>query len=199
MHKIPTLFIRYEADRHRLTRQVDPHCQWVMDGEGTPTRKYDGTCTMLDDHGRWWARREIKPGQVTPPYFVQAGHDEITGKTMGWIPIGYSSWSRWHAEAIENAEDADYPEGCDAGEWTPGTYELIGPRVNGNPERSEHHALAAHAKAEVLHVPELTFDGIRAFVLALAEKDGCEGIVWHHPDGRMAKIKAKDFRTAVAE
>jgi hypothetical protein len=31
-------------------------------------------------------------------------------------------------------------------------------------------------------------------VLAARDVDGCEGIVFHHDDGRMAKIKARDFR-----
>ena len=35
-----------------------------------------------------------------------------------------------------------------------------------------------------------TFDALRAF---LADHDDIEGIVWHHPDGRMVKIKGKDF------
>jgi hypothetical protein len=33
------------------------------------------------------------------------------------------------------------------------------------------------------------FDGLREY---LAGKD-IEGIVWHHSDGRMAKIKLRDF------
>ena len=37
--------------------------------------------------------------------------------------------------------------------------------------------------------PPRDFDGLRAFL----ETAGIEGIVWHHGDGRMAKIKAKDF------
>jgi hypothetical protein len=55
------------------------------------------------------------------------------------------------------------------------------------------HLLIKHAHALDIDVPELTFDGIRATVLALAKTDGCEGIVWHHEDGRMVKIKARDF------
>jgi hypothetical protein len=48
-------------------------------------------------------------------------------------------------------------------------------------------ALAAKAG----HIPDAPrmFEGLRTW---LAEND-VEGIVWHHPDGRMAKIKARDF------
>ncbi|MEU2134458.1 DUF5565 family protein [Streptomyces sp. NPDC018352] len=79
------------------------------------------------------------------------------------------------------------------GEWTAGTFELIGPKVNGNPEGGDVHRPVEHAAAQHVPVSELTFDGIRSTVVALAEANRCEGIVWHHPDGRMAKIKARDF------
>ena len=35
----------------------------------------------------------------------------------------------------------------------------------------------------------ITYDELKAFF----EKNIIEGIVWHHPDGRMAKIKRRDF------
>jgi hypothetical protein len=75
----------------------------------------------------------------------------------------------------------------------PGTYELIGPKINGNPEGEESHVLREHEFAEGCFVPVLTCEGIREQVRALAATDGCEGVVFHHPDGRMAKIKARDF------
>ena len=43
--------------------------------------------------------------------------------------------------------------------------------------------------AGVLDGIVLTFDGIRDYLRA----HDMEGVVWHHPDGRMAKIKARDF------
>lgn len=185
MRKIPTLFVRDEGDRRYVTEQVTPGCEWVFAGEGVPTRKYDGTCVMLDDSGKWWARREIKPGKSEPPNYVALEHDEVTGKTVGWEPVEQSSFARWHAEALEG------PGGAPG---RPGTYELIGPKVNGNPEREQAHRLIKHAFAQRLPEPVMTFDNIRKMVLALAAADSCEGIVWHHLDGRMAKIKARDFR-----
>ena len=78
--------------------------------------------------------------------------------------------------------------------FLPGTYELIGPKVNGNPEHSEGHRLIAHATAPTMPVPDLSFDGIRETALRWGA-DGVEGIVWHHEDGeRFVKIKARDFR-----
>jgi hypothetical protein len=189
--KIPTVFLRDPDDRAHVLPEVNPDCQWVLDGEGRATRKYDGTCTLLDELGKWWARREVKPGKPLPADYWLIEGDEVTGKLFGWEPIGQSAFARFHAEALDNHR------GTNNGIYTPrpGTYELIGPKVNGNPEREQRHWLIEHAKAErIRQLDELTFDGIREVVLALAEADGCEGIVWHHPDGRMAKIKARDFK-----
>jgi hypothetical protein len=188
MKKMPTLFIRDENDRTYVTEHVNPGCEWVLAGEGTPTRKYDGTCCMLDDDGTWWARREVKPGKETPANFVPVDHDEITKKAMGWEPIHQSSFSRWHAEALWNERitgRGSRPDG-----WRTGTYELLGPKINGNPESVVTHWLLRHASAA--QVPEAPCD-----YAGLAEwlpKTGWEGLVFHHEDGRYCKIKAKDFR-----
>ncbi|WP_042375115.1 hypothetical protein [Streptacidiphilus neutrinimicus] len=187
MRKIPTLFRRDPDDRARVLPEPNPACQWVFDGEGVATRKYDGTCVMLDAQGEWWARREVKPGKAAPPNYVAVETDQVTGKTMGWEPVGQSAFAKFHAEAVANTV---VPEGVT------GTFELVGPKINGNPERAEGHRLVRHATALPVDVHDLTFDGVRAAVLALADADGCEGVVWHHPDGvRFAKIKARDFRS----
>ena len=57
MKKIPTLYVRDRETGKVDTSQVTPGCEWVVAGEGAPTRKFDGTCTMLDGDGQWWARR----------------------------------------------------------------------------------------------------------------------------------------------
>ncbi|MFC7528558.1 DUF5565 family protein [Actinoplanes sp. GCM10030250] len=178
MNKIPTVFLRDPDDRKRTLPEVNPVCQWVLDGAGTPTRKYDGTCVMLDDDGVWWARREVRPGRTRPPGYQAVMTDEVTGKTVGWEPIAQSTYAACHVEAVAAGN-----------EWRPGTYELIGTKINGNPERVDGHRLVAHAEADVLEVPR-DFDGMRAWVLAHPQ---FEGIVWHHPDGRRAKLKYRDF------
>lgn len=195
MQKIPTLFVRNPDDRAHVLPEVNPVCQWVIDGKGVAKRKLDGTCVMYDG-ADWWARREVKPGKTTPPGFQPISTDPATGKTVGWEPIGQSAFAKFHAEAIKEAdENADDP-------WTPwplGTYELIGPKINGNPERYDHHWLVAHANTQVLRVDNRTYDGIREAVLHWHRIDRAEGIVFHHPDGRMAKIKARDFAAPAGE
>ena len=190
MKKIPTLFVRdFEHDPRYVTRDVTPGCEWVVKGEGTPTRKYDGTCVMFDGE-RWWARREVKPGKQPPAVFVAIETDDETGKTVGWEPIEQSSFARWHAEVLDSDRDED--PGVPPPPWTPGTYELVGPKVNGNPERAPAHLLLFHEDALPLEDAPRDFDGLAAWLHA----HPYEGIVWHHEDGRMVKIKRRDFPRA---
>ena len=39
MKKIPTIYLRDPDDRAHVTDEVNAECQWVLDGEGVPTRK----------------------------------------------------------------------------------------------------------------------------------------------------------------
>ncbi len=184
MRKVPTVFVRDPDDRGHVLPEVRPGCEWVLAGEGTPTRKYDGTCVMLDGGGAWWARREVKPGRAAPDGFVPVETDGVTGRTVGWEPVEASGFARWFGEARE----AIGPAGP---EHRPGTYELCGPKINGNPEGYGAHVLILHADAErvAVGVP-VTFASLRAL---LGDGFAHEGIVWHHPDGRMAKLKRRDF------
>ena len=185
MEKIPTIFERdWEGDRSRVLDKVVPGCEWVFDGEGNALRKYDGTCVMFDGE-KWWARREVKPDKQPPPGFVSLGHDHITLKNIGWEPIEQSPFAKFFNEALTNPEweAATLP-------WEPGTYELIGPKVQGNPEKEDQHNLVKHDLCQGVGNLDRTFSGIQQF---FSENDW-EGIVFHHQDGRrMAKIKGRDF------
>lgn len=176
MRKIISLFQRnYDGDR--LVRdEVVPGAEWVLAGEGTATRKLDGTCCMVRD-GKLYKRYEVKQGKKPPANFEPANEvDENTGKQQGWVPVG------------DGPEDAYHREAFAAGFHDDGTYELVGPKVQGNPEGFATHRLLPHG---TLHLPDAprTYDALKAW---LAEHD-IEGIVWHHPDGRMVKIKKRDF------
>lgn len=175
MKKIPTLFQRnYDTDR--LVRdEITPGCEWVADGEGVATRKWDGTCCLVRD-GRLYKRHEVKKGKTPPANFEPAQDpDPITGDIVGWVPVGDEPGDQWHREAFDDG----IPDG---------TYELCGPKVQGNPEQLPGHTLVPHGRW-----PEpndiRTFDALRAYLTNM----NTEGIVWHHEDGRMAKIKCRDF------
>lgn len=182
MRKIPTLFERdWDGDRRYVLPAVVPGCEWVTEGEGIPTRKYDGTCVMFDGD-RWWARREVKEGKEAPAGFVALGTDPETLKTIGWEPVGQSSFAKAHAAVL-----ARFAPELTA--WRPGTYELVGPKVNGNPEGLALDQLVFHDAATRLRNVPRDFAELAAWLHA----HPYEGIVWHHPDGRMVKIKKRDF------
>lgn len=180
MKKIPTLFERdWNGDRSRVVNQVHAGCEWVVAGEGVATRKLDGTSCMVRN-GNLFKRRELKLGQTQPDDFELVTVDNETGKTIGWVPCGDGPEDRWHWDAW-NAWNG----------LPPGTYELIGPKVQGNPEHAETHFFVRHGEGiagPVEKVPR-TFEGLRDWL----DGQDIEGIVFHHPDGRMAKIKLRDF------
>lgn len=182
MQKIISLFQRnYDGDR--LVRdEIVPGAEWVQAGEGTATQKHDGTCCLVRG-GRLFKRYEVKKGKKPPQNFEAASDmDANTGKQQGWVPVGDGPEDRWHREAFAGQRD--------------GTYELCGPKVQGNPEGLGSHELIPHGSVTV-EAPR-TFSELRGW---FTDRD-IEGVVWHHSDGRMVKIKAKDFgikRCAVSE
>lgn len=180
MKKTLSLFQRnYDGDR--LVRdELVPGAEWVAAGEGVATRKYDGTCCMMRG-GKLWKRHELRAGKPAPDGFEAAqAADSVTGDTPGWVPVGGGPDDARHREALLNGPS--YAIEHD------GTYELCGPKVQGNPEGFAQHLLVKHG-AVPLHDAPRDWTGLRSY---LANKD-IEGIVWHHPDGRMVKIKGKDF------
>lgn len=179
MKKIISLFQRnYDGDR--LVRdEIVPGAEWVVAGEGVATRKMDGTCCMIRG-GKLFKRYDAKRGKTPPAGFEPAQEpDPVTGHHPGWLPVGDGPDDRWHREAFESWVDTDGRDG---------TYELVGPKIQGNPERFLSHQLCRHGEWVLADAPR-DYAGLRAY-LATAD---IEGVVWHHPDGRMVKIKAKDF------
>jgi hypothetical protein len=175
MKKTVSLFQRnYDGDR--LVRdEIVPGAEWVAAGEGVATRKIDGTCCLVRD-GVLLKRFDAKAGKVPPAGFepAQPEPDANTGHWPGWLPVGDGPEDARHREAEMPTED--------------GTYELCGPKVQSNPEGYSKHVLVKHG-AVVLHDCPRTFDALREYL-----SDGAiEGVVWWHPDGRLVKIKGKDF------
>lgn len=199
MQKIISLFKRnYDGDR--LVRdEVVEGAEWVIAGEGVATRKFDGTCCQVLD-GALYKRYDLKRGKKAPAGFAASQDpDPVTGAQPGWVPVGEGPEDTHHREGLRVAE---HRAGCSLPN---GTYELIGPKAGGgnhdgaNPEHYPHHDLIRHGAEllSMLGVPR-TFEALRDY---LADRD-IEGIVFHHPDGRMVKVKSKDFglkRKSLAE
>lgn len=186
MKKMPCLFVREFEDRgsFTITKNVAPGCEWVLAGEGIATRKWDGTACMVSGgrlYRRYDAKKDRKTGQYKAPptgALPCSDPDPTTGHWPHWVPVGDEPESRWHREAWERG----------GGAFSDGTYELVGPAVNGNAERLDGHALIRHGGAALQEAPR-DFDGLRS----LLTEAQMEGIVFHHPDGRMCKIRRNDF------
>lgn len=177
MEKIVSLFQR-NYDGNRLVRdEVVPGAEWVQAGEGVATRKWDGTSCLIRS-GKLYKRYDARKGKPPPAGFepAQPEPDENTGHWPGWVPVGDGPEDRWHREAFAANFGLD------------GTYELVGPKVQGNPENFPLHELVPHGAHTVPDAPR-DFAGLRDYF----QSHNIEGIVWHHPDGRMVKIKARDF------
>jgi hypothetical protein len=185
MKKIQTIFERdWDGDRSRVLTQPVAGCEWVFAGEGVATRKYDGTAIAVIE-GNVYKRHEVRAGKEAPPTFLTAGYDEETGKHVGWVLAGDGPEDKWLRQAVPENEVLGFP----ATSLEDGTYELVGPKVQGNPEQYPEHTLVKHLEAETYIVYPRTYENIRDL---LSELD-IEGFVFHHPDGRMAKIKKRDF------
>lgn len=183
MKKIPTLFIRDQSTK-LVIDAVTPGCEWVIANEGVATQKHDGTCCLIRG-GKLFKRHEVKPGGNAPAGFEPANDvDETTGKQQGWLPVGDGPEDRWHREAVQIDGVTPWPGLRD------GTYELCGPKIQGNPEGLGVHMLVPHGVMGFPWFPR-SFGAIKA-ILSSDDWIG-EGVVWHHPDGRMVKVKVRDF------
>lgn len=178
MQKIPTIFIR-DQNTHKVINEPNPLADWVFQGQGVATQKLDGTACLIKDN-QLYKRYDAKQGKIPPKDFMpaQESPDPITLHWPGWIPANKDNPNdRYHCQVW----DSSLPDG---------TYELIGPKINGNPEHEPNHKLINHWTGTfVFDNPPTTFNELKDWLIPL----DIEGIVWHHPDGRMAKIKKRDF------
>ena len=196
MIKIPCLFDRDFSDKRRpvLLRVVTPGCEWALTPEGIPTRKRDGTACLIDKVGVLFKRYDVKKGKTVPAGAIPCTSepDAVTGHWPHWVEVGPEPESRWHMEAFSGLRASDGSRFRPRAALREGTYELCGPKINGNAEDLEEHTFFRHG-AEVLDfgdAPPRDWDALRAILDAAR----FEGIVYHHAsDGRMCKIRRDDF------
>jgi hypothetical protein len=187
MKKISTLFKKDPQDLGRVINEVNTENQWVFDGEGIPTRKYDGTASAIIN-GEIYKRYDVKKGRQVPDGAIPCQEaDAITGHHPHWVKCSKDkNEDKYFFEAFDKLEAVK------GGNIYDGTYELIGEKVQGNPEKIEGHHLVKHG-SKVLHglIYPLTFDNLRQYL----ETVDIEGIVFHHKsgDGRMCKLRKSDF------
>lgn len=184
--KMPALFV---IDRlaHHATTEVNDKAAWIFEEESRPTYKRDGSSITVTENGEVFARRMVKKGKQAPNGFILAETDSFTGHSFGLEPVAQSGFYKMFKEAQGNQQLA------------PGTYELCGPKINGNPESLEAPHLYAHGSDEANDLPDMrNVSKEEAYktletIFADYKARGIEGIVWWGANGKRAKLRVKDF------
>lgn len=183
MKKIPTLFVRRFEGRKiiDITNEINSGCEEAFKN-GIATIKHDGMCCAIIN-GEFYKRYDAKKGKTPPEGAIPCCNpDPVTGHWPHWIKV--------------NRDDPDNKYlmrayyktlGDNNGPLEDGTYEAIGPRIQGNPYNIEHNALIPHGKA-VLNV-ERTFEGVMEYLRHAPD----EGIVFWLNNEPVCKIKRTDF------
>lgn len=187
MKKISTLYKKDPSDLGRIINEINPENQWVFEGEAIATRKFDGTSTAIIN-GELYKRYDVKKGRQIPEGAIPCQEaDTITGHHPHWLICD-----------VNKQEDKYFFEGLQqtlVNMSLPvlpnGTYELVGEKVQSNPERITGHLLVKHG-IEVIDLLSLDFEYLKEY-LSNPDND-IEGIVFHHKsDNRMCKLRKSDF------
>lgn len=151
MKKIISLFKRDYKGDHLVYDEVVEGAEWVLAGEGQATVKMDGTCCLWQ-HGQLYKRHDRKLTKKAHKA-RKAGQTEFTlddfkpapigwiacepeptyatGHWPGWVAVGEGPEDQYHREALEDMSFVKRAED--------GTYELIGPKIQGNPYGCDFH------------------------------------------------------------
>ena len=186
MKKIPTLFERV-YENHKIVGilpNVTDGMQWVLNGEGVATIKFDGSCCAIIN-GEFYKRYDAKKGKKPPVGAIPCCEpDEITGHHPHWVKVDKNNPSdKWFEEAYY-ITSMWINQGL---ELEDGTYEAVGKHFQGNPYGYENDRLVKHGK-EVIEV-ERTFEGIKKYL----EDNYIEGLVFWKDGEPKCKIKRSDF------
>lgn len=181
MKKIPTLFER-KFENHNVTEilpNVTEGMEWVLNGEGIATVKWDGACRAVID-GEFYKRYDAKRGRKVPAGAIpcEDAPAPVTGHLPCWVKCDRQEpGDKWFWAAYDN-----YTE-----EKLDGTYEALGPHFQTNPYHLEQDILKPHGK-DAIEV-ERSFEGIRDYLA----NNYIEGIVFWKDGEPKCKIKRKDF------
>ena len=183
MEKIPTMFER--DDRFNVVPVVRPECSWVLEGEGIATEKLDGMNVRLTVRSGRLVRIEKRRNPTKA--------QKAEGIIDGWYvdTDEYGPEDQWIREAAANTEVGEWPDGehpCEA----------LGPKMQGNPlGLDEHLCVPFNVSVPTYDSLPRDFDGLAKALSEIESRYSpghlAEGVVFHHPDGRRAKIKRRDF------
>jgi hypothetical protein len=179
MKKIPTLFEREYANHKVVGIKpiVTEGMEWVLNGEGVATVKFDGSCCAIIN-GEFYKRYDARKGKKAPEGAIPCCEpDAVTGHHPHWIKVDRDNPAdKWFAVAYDNTKDRQ-----------DGTYEAMGVHFQGNPEGYDCDILIRHGQ-EIVEV-ERSFEGIRKWL----DEHYVEGIVFWKDGEPKCKIKRSDF------
>ena len=184
MEKILTIFER--GPGFVVIDEPKAGCEWVFAGEGKATEKLDGTNVRLT----------IRAGQCVR--LEKRRNPSKEQKAQG-IKDG------WYVDARDDADEDKWifeaMRGTDLSAWPDGEHsaEALGPKIQGNTLTLQRNVCVPfNLEIPVFDIPDRSFNSLRTVLEKLqslySPGNLAEGIVFHHPDGRRAKIKRKDFR-----
>lgn len=184
MKKIPTIFNRdWDGDR----TVIDQYVQDFDFSKAIATEKIDGMNVRVTVRNHTLVRLEKrrnpdklqKAKGIVDPWYVDADEYGPEDKYL-WL-------------AARQMRLDDVPDG----EWSG---EAVGPNIQGNPLNMKTPVVVLFSlrqKAMQLQNVPTDYTGLKKYLKTaksvVGENCGIEGIVWHWPNGDMAKIKTKDF------
>ncbi len=186
MRKILTIFDRNWETNRKVNEKL------IVDFDfknAVATEKLDGMNIRLTIRQHTVVRVEKrrnpskiqKQKGITEPWYVDA--------------IESAPEDKWIYDAVKNTNFSDVSDG----EWSG---EALGKNIQGNPLNLEHNQVFLFSYPKwreriVLKNVPTTFDALRDYLKnqksLIGNKAPIEGIVWHHINGDMVKIKCKDF------
>lgn len=182
MPKLESPFLR-EGSEYLVTDKINPGYEWVFEDEGvTCQEKLDGTNVSI----------VVENGQVTSVWNRENKMDLLSKNPV--------------MEAVRNSYEKGY---CN---FTDGQYfgEAVGDRIQGNPYKLKEAIWLPYKTYFAKHLTYNTWGKypkdfktisewfehglFPLFSASKGDKDGfVEGVVFHHPDGRMAKLRRDMF------
>lgn len=193
MKKIPTLFERI-YENHKIvgiTPKVTPGMEWVLNGEGIATVKYDGSCCAIIG-GELYKRYDAKHGKSPPEGAIPCCEpDPITGHHPHWVKCNKNDHSdKWFFKSYDyylNYLKDGMISSVNLTYLPDGTYEAIGKHFNGDPYNLDYDTLVLHGIHTL--IVNRNFEGIKNYL----KNHYIEGIVFWKGGEPQCKIKRTDF------
>ena len=185
MKKIPTIFKREFRDDGTFTllNELADGLDETYLKSCIATVKWDGTPVMYDGKA-WYKRFDLKPGRTLPEGAIpcQEAADPVTKHFPHWVPVTDAPSDKHLIEAIRNYEK------WGSAQIAIGTYEAIGPHIQGNPYELNYNYLKYHGR-DVMSDHSIEFTNLRS----LLTETVIEGIVWWKDGKPVCKLKRTDF------